>query len=337
MSENYNDPFFSQDQKNFESSEIKERQKIFIPILLFVVTFITTTIAGAEWIRGFGNQFELSELVMGLPYSLSILFILAVHEFGHYFASKYHKVKVTLPHFIPFPSLEGFLNFGTMGAVIRTKEAIKNRKALFDIGVSGPIAGFLASVIILIYGFSNLPPQEYILAIHPDYFTPQYGKGGLHLEFGTSLLYYLFSITFPAATDFVPPMNEMYHYPFLCVGWFGLFVTAMNLIPVGQLDGGHITYAMFGEKSQVHVASISMIVLFVLGVGGILTTFFESPIEFGWSGWLFWSLILYFFIKVKHPPVYDDSPIDTKRKVAGYFSYFIFVVSFSPSPFIITF
>ncbi|MDP2303450.1 MAG: site-2 protease family protein [Ignavibacteria bacterium] len=337
MSENYNDPFFSHDQKNVDTVTPSEKTKFIIPVVLFIVTFFTTTLAGAEWIRGFGTRFEFTELIVGLPYSISILFILATHEFGHYFASKYHGVKATLPYFIPFPSLEGFLNFGTMGAVIKTKQAIGNKKALFDIGVSGPIAGFFASLLILIYGFSNLPPQEYILSIHPDYFTAEYGKAGLHLEFGTSLLYYILSQVFTSANDFVPPMNEMYHYPYLCVGWFGLFVTAMNLIPVGQLDGGHITYAMFGEKNQVTVASISMIILFILGAGGIVSSLLELPFEFGWSGWLFWALILYFFIKVKHPPVYDDSEIDFKRKVTGYFSYLIFILSFSPSPFSITF
>lgn len=334
MKEEYSDPFFSQDQKT--EQPVKEKTKYLLPLSLFVLTLFTTTIAGAEWIRGMGRQYEFTELIIGLPYSLSILFILATHEFGHYFASKYHKVKATLPYFIPFPSLEGFLNFGTMGAVIRTKDAIKTRTALFDIGVAGPIAGFFASIFILIYGFSNLPPQEYLLAIHPDYFSPEYGKGGLQLEFGSTLLYYIFSQIFTQPADFIPPMNEMYHYPYLCVGWFGLFVTAMNLFPVGQLDGGHITYAMYGGKTQIKVASITMITLFILGAVGIVFSFFEIPIEFGWSGWLFWAFILYFFIKVKHPPVQDDTEIDPKRKVIGYFSILIFILSFSPSPFIIT-
>lgn len=314
----------------------KYKQKYWLHILLFVITFITTTIAGAEWITGFGNTFDIKELLIGLPYSVSILFMLGSHEFGHFFASKYHKVDATLPYFIPFPSLEGFLNFGTLGAVIRTRSPIPSKKALFDVGVAGPLAGFVACIIILVYGFTHLPGIDYILAIHPDYFSPEYGKNALNLEFGNTLLYYFMQEIFTDGSQFVPPMSEIYHYPYLCVGWFGLFVTAMNLIPVGQLDGGHIAYAVFGEKKHLAIASISMIMLIILGVGGFITSFMNLNFEFGWSGWLFWAFILYFFIKVQHPPIYDEEELDSKRKIIGYISLLIFVISFSPNPFLIS-
>jgi membrane-associated protease RseP (regulator of RpoE activity) len=321
-----------------QSSEIlpKRKNSYVIHIVLFIVTFITTIIAGLEWTTGKMGPFEFNDLVYGLPYSLSILFILACHEFGHYFAAMHHKVKATLPFFIPFPPIAGFFNFGTMGAVIKTKSVIPNNKAMFDIGVAGPIAGFIACLIVLIYGFTNLPAVDYILQIHPDYFSPEYGKVGINLEFGSTLLFEILKYFFTNPQDFIPPMSEIYHYPYLCVGWFGLFITAMNLIPVGQLDGGHILYGMFGNKIHEAVASISMILLGALGLIGLLKTFMNLPLAFGWSGWLLWAFILYVFIKVKHPPVPHFERIDIRRRIIGYIAVLIFILSFSPTPFILS-
>jgi membrane-associated protease RseP (regulator of RpoE activity) len=134
---------------------------------------------------------------------------------------------------------------------------------MFDIGVAGPIAGFVATLIVLAYGFTHLPGKEFILQIHPEYFDQtQQGTG---LSFGSSLLYNFLSVTLAnGATEFIPPMSEMYHYPYLCTGWFGLFVTAMNLIPVGQLDGGHLSYTMFGEKHKM-VSNVAFGLIFLLG------------------------------------------------------------------------
>lgn len=313
----------------------KENQKYWLHLILFLATLFTTTVAGYEWVRGFSNKTEFSELIYGLPYSLSILFVLGSHEFGHYFAAKIHKVKATLPFFIPFPSILGFLNFGTLGAVIKIKSPIPSKKALFDIGVAGPIAGFIASIILIIYGFTHLPGKEYLLWIHPDYDLPTYGKNGLALVFGDSLLFSFLREIFTSSKDFIPPMSEIYHYPFLCVGWFGFFVTAMNLIPVGQLDGGHVIYALFGEKKQYAISSIAMIFLVVFGILGVLISYLSIPLNIGWSGWLFWAVILFFVIKVKHPPIYDDTPLDGKRKIIGYLTIAMFIVCFIPAPFLI--
>jgi membrane-associated protease RseP (regulator of RpoE activity) len=306
-------------------------------LTLFIVTLITTIIAGTEWITGTMGPYDLKSLAIGLPYSFSALFILATHEFGHYFAAKYHKVKATLPYFIPLPPIAGFFNFGTMGAVIKTKSEIPNNKAMFDIRVSGPIAGFIASIIVLVYGFTHLPPIDYLLAIHPDYFSPEYGKETISLQFGNNLLFLFLKNVFTSSTDFVPPMTEVYHYPYLMTGWFGLLITAMNMIPVGQLDGGHIVYSMFGGKVQEAVASISMIGLVFLGVMGILDGFMGFNIGFGWSGWIFWGLILLFVIKVKHPPVREFRQLDPTRRLFGYLSLFILFISFAPTPFLISF
>jgi len=315
---------------------LRQKHSPLINLILFVITFITTIFAGLEWTTGTPGPYDISALANGLPYSLSILFILSVHEFGHYFAARYHKVDATLPYFIPFPPIMGFLNFGTMGAVIKTRSTVMDNKAMFDIGVAGPIAGFFASVIILIYGFTHLPGVDYLLAIHPDYFQPEYAENILSLQFGDTLLMTFLRDTFTNSNQFVPPMTEIYHYPYLCAGWFGLFVTSMNMILVGQLDGGHISYSMFGKIKHEAIASISMIILIVLGVLGTLETFLELNIGIGWTGWLFWSFILYFVIKVKHPPVTNFSPLDFKRMALGHFSFFILVVSFSPAPFIIS-
>ena len=289
-----------------------------------------------EWISPTPGPYSVTELMKAVPYSFSILFIIGVHEFGHYFAARFHKVDVTFPYFIPFPPIAGFLNFGTMGAVIKTLSAVMNNKIMFDIGVAGPIAGFIAAIIILIYGYTNLPGVEYILAIHPDYFSPTYGADAISLQFGNTIIFEIFNSIFADPDQFMPPMSEIYHYPYLTAGWLGLFITAMNMIPVGQLDGGHVVYSMFGTKKHEAVASISMIVLIVLGVFGSLGTFLDLGFQFGWTGWLFWALILNFVIKVKHPPVVHFEPLDKKRMILGYISLFILIISFSPNPFIIS-
>ncbi len=303
---------------------------------LFIITLFTTIFAGMEWTTGKMPPYEFSDLIKhGLPYALSVLFIISVHEFGHYFAARYHKVNTTLPFYIPFPPIPGFLNFGTMGAVIKIKEQISDNKKLFDIGVAGPIAGFIATLIVLIYGFTHLPGVEYILSIHPDYFSPDFGKDAIELTFGNTLLYSLLQHLLTQPGQFVPPMSEMYHYPFLMSGWFGLLITSMNLMPVGQLDGGHIIYAMFGEKIQETVASVFMIFLFASGLFGFIDSTFDLNFGLGWMGWLFWAFLLYFFIKVKHPPVYVNYQLDLKRKILGWFAIIIFIVSFIPVPFVI--
>lgn len=314
----------------------KYKHNYLLHIALFLITLLTTVLAGIEWTTGSMGPYHFSDLMKGLPYALSMLFILGVHEFGHYFASVYHKVKATLPYFIPFPPISGFLNFGTMGAVIKTKSPIPNNKAMFDIGAAGPLSGFVACLIVLIYGFTHLPGKEYLLQIHPDYGTAEYGKNALGLEFGGTLMFSLLKYIFTNPSQFIPPMSEVYHYPYLCVGWFGLFVTAMNLIPVGQLDGGHVIYSMFNEKKHEAIASVSMVLLLLLGLMGILNTFIDLNIKIGWSGWLFWAVILYFVIKIKHPPVNQFEDLGLGRKILGYFTILIFILSFSPTPIIIS-
>lgn len=328
-SADYNPPFSN-------LFKINKKRKYWVHLGLFLLTFITTTFAGVEWTTATAGPYTFDVLFRGLPYSLSILFILTCHEFGHFFAAKYHKVDATLPYYIPFPPITGFLNFGTMGAVIKTISPVKSKKAMFDIGIAGPIAGFIASIAVLIYGFLNVPGEEYILSIHPDYFSPEYGKTGLHLVFGDTLLFTFFKYLFVNSGSFFPPMSEIYHYPFLCVGWFGLLITAMNMIPVGQLDGGHISYTMFGEENHFKIAVIAFVCLFIFGISGFVDSVLELNLNIGWSGWLFWALILFFVIRLKHPPIQDDTPLSMNRMILGYLSFVILFVSFSPNPIIIS-
>lgn len=326
--------------------------RFLINILLLILTFFTTTVAGVQWVGK--NPFELGNLHYGFAYSLAILFVLGVHEFGHYFAARYHKVQTTLPYFLPFPLLPFFLNFGTLGAVIRTRSVVPSRKAMFDIGVAGPLAGFVACVVVLVLGFLTLPGRDYILSIHPNFDFATGGTNdplGIPLEFGQTILYSALSglLTDPS-THFVPPMSEMYHYPLLCVGWFGLFVTAMNLIPIGQFDGGHLIYTMFGEKHRV-IARWSFIALLVLGLPSLLDSlirtvwsyFSNAPLgqvipfaQYSWTGWFIWALISFYVIKLYHPPAPDETPLDETRMRIGWLTLLIFVICFSFTPFTIS-
>jgi membrane-associated protease RseP (regulator of RpoE activity) len=370
---------------------VKQKMNYALHIGLFILTFITCTFAGAQWIQPQEGPYQLSLLMRGLPYSISIMFIISCHEFGHYFAALYHKVKATLPYYIPFPPIPLFINFGTMGAVIRTKSPIYSKKAMFDIGVAGPLAGFVACLIVLIYGFTHVPGINYLLAIHPDYFSPNFGKNGIDLAFGNTLLFSFFKLVFIHGGQFFPPMSEIYHYPYLCVGWFGLFVTAMNMIPVGQLDGGHIGYTMLGENTHYKIAVFSLIILTAIGTIGVLESTpdliasfglygylfwivpaffvvkiineikefrfalvsfiivllgigvlgysewaFKFSTNFGWTGWLIWAMLLFFVIKLRHPVVPDIRELDNKRRFLGYLSFFILIICFSPTPFMIS-
>jgi len=164
----------------------KKKVSIWLNILLFITTFVATTQAGVLWLGR--DPYDITNFSIGLPYSITILLILTFHEFGHYFAARFHKVEVTLPFYIPFPIFT--ISFGTMGAVIRMREQVKSRKALFDIGIAGPIAGFIVTLAILIYGLINLPPVEYLYQIHPDYaFNGIPVKG--EFMFSDTLLYIL--------------------------------------------------------------------------------------------------------------------------------------------------
>ncbi|MEI8033208.1 MAG: site-2 protease family protein [Chlorobiaceae bacterium] len=316
---------------------------------LFLVTVFTTLWAGAFW---GGHPVTLSRafpfvgnLGTGVAYSFALLSFLSVHEFGHYFAALHHRVRATLPYYIPVPPLPFFLSIGTMGAVIRIRERITNTSALFDIGMTGPVSGFLVCVAILVYGFTHLPPADFIYTIHPEYLAKGFVQAppGETLLLGKNLLW--ITMERAIAPKNLPPMTEMYHYPFLFAGWLGSIVTALNLLPVGQLDGGHIIYAMFGRKGHTKAARGFVLFITLLAMPAFLQMaaamlHLESAVvipqlllRWSWPGWLLWAFILSRVIGLHHPPTLLDHPLSAPRKVSGWIAITIFLLTFTPVPF----
>lgn len=263
-----------------------EQKRILIQILLFITTFFTTTLAGAEWCFGkswiiyaeagifINPDFTLPDFIDGMQFSVPFLLILTVHEFGHYFTAMYHKVKSSLPYYIPFPPLP--LSLGTMGAVIRLRSKVPSTLKNFDIGIAGPLAGFIIAFGVLYYGFATLPPAEHIFTIHPEY--KQYGleyadhvyvpnDSALSVTMGKNLLFVFFE-NVVADPERVPNVHEMMHFPFLFAGFLALVFTSLNLLPIGQLDGGHVLYGLVGFKKHRIIASGFFVAfIFYAGLG----------------------------------------------------------------------
>ena len=253
----------------------KENRIILLQVLLFVITFVTTTLAGAEWTYGKSiyGPFTWQDFFSGMHFSIPFLLILTVHEFGHYFTAMHHKVKSSLPYYIPIPPLP--LSIGTMGAVIRLRSKVYSTIQNFDIGIAGPLAGFVMAIIILVYGFINLPPAEYIFQIHPEY--EKYGldyaqhvyqsQNGIDILVGKNLLFLFFEHTL-ADPARMPNVHELIHYPYLFAGFLALIFTSLNLLPIGQLDGGHVLYGLVGYKIHKIVASVFFVgFVFYAGLG----------------------------------------------------------------------
>jgi membrane-associated protease RseP (regulator of RpoE activity) len=307
--------------------------KLSLHVGLFLLTLVTTMLAGVQWLNL--DALELGNIARGIPYALAVCAILSAHEAGHYFAARRHGVKTTLPYFLPFPAIliEGLLTFGTLGAVIRIRSHVDSRRTLFDIGVSGPIAGFVASLAVLIAGYATLPSFDYLLAIHPEYARMDHLPAG-GLTFGTPLILHVVRGIVPMNHAFIPPMNEVYHYPLLCAGWFGMFLTAMNLLPVGQLDGGHIARALLGKNVQ-RLEQLVLILLVTLGILGIFDEI-GFNLHCGWPGWLFWAAILAFLVRRsrKQEDVNaDEIALDNPRRLIAITCALILVFTFSFSPF----
>ena len=262
-----------------------EQKRILLQILLFVTTFFTTTLAGAEWCYGklfisifpffYNPEFTWADFILGMQFSVPFLLILTVHEFGHYFTALYHKIKSSLPYYIPVPPL--LLSLGTLGAVIRLRSKVPSTRKNFDIGIAGPLAGFVMALAILYYGFATLPPAEHIFTIHPEY--KQYGLDYadhvynpndttiLNISLGKNLLFTFFE-NVVADPERVPNVHEMMHYPFLFAGFLALVFTSLNLLPIGQLDGGHVLYGFVGFKKHRIVASVFFVAfIFYAGLG----------------------------------------------------------------------
>ncbi len=306
--------------KILQTRPITKRPNYWFHLFLFLLTVLTTTMTGAL-MRGKDPFASWADFAVGLPYSFALLTILFSHEMGHYLTARRYGVDATLPYFIPFfvPAFHP----GTLGAFIKIRSPIPHKKALFDVGIAGPLAGFVMSVIFLVIGFMRLPDTAGIYA-YIEQIHPLHDAHGVDLVLGNTLLYDFMAKIFAAGRL---PMDEIYHFPFIFAAWFGLLVTSINLMPIGQLDGGHITYAMFGSRARV----IAIVAFFsLIGLNFYLISNFNSYV------WLLWTLLLLIFIRFRHPPTLDDTiGLDRKRKVLGWLSYIIFIVCFSPMPFYI--
>lgn len=284
---------------------MEQKKTPWLNIALFIITIITTILAGTmlENKNPFTNP---SDIVAGLPFSITLLLILGSHEMGHYIFAKRHKVIVSLPYFIPAPTM-----IGTFGALIKMRSPIRDKKALIEIGAAGPIAGFLVAIPAYIIGLklSQILPAENL-------------KDGIIL--GDSLITKLLThLVYPE----IPAGQELFISSVGFAAWIGFLVTMLNLLPVGQLDGGHILFAVLGKIHK----KVGYIVLAGITILGIVLTFFAGTPSYNW---LVWALLVFFFIKVKHPPVYNSHlPIPTGHIFICLFSLFIFIVTFIPVPF----
>jgi membrane-associated protease RseP (regulator of RpoE activity) len=277
------------------------------PIVLFLLTVFTTLWAGAYATRSNPKegplQFLLGDpaaLLKGLPFAGTLLGILVTHEFGHYLFSRIHRVPASLPLFIPGPP--HFI--GTFGAVIRMRSPILSRRALFDIGVAGPIAGFVVAVVALVIGLrlSTVVTTEAVY--------------GLHLGEPLLLQFVSWLVLGP-----LPQGYDVVLHPVGFAAWFGLFVTSLNLIPIGQLDGGHVAYALWGPRQRT-VALAMLPILMLLGF-----------MPGGWPGWFLWAGMAG-LVGLGHPPVRDPrTALGRTRIWVGWSALAIFVLTFAPIPF----
>jgi len=272
---------------------------IAVNILLFLLTVISTTAAGAlqQGVSLAALFKDWTLITRGIPFSFTLLAILIAHEMSHYFVSRYHGVRVTLPFFIPAPSV-----IGTFGAFIRIKSPMEDRRVLLDIGLSGPLGGAVVAIPVLYIGLKMSTIQ---IMLKPT-----------GVELGSSILLdQMVRFTLGKLPDYY----QVVLHPVAFAGWIGLLVTSLNLIPIGQLDGGHIAYAILGEKSK-KLAIGCFIALIILGL-------------VGWSGWFIWAGLLYVMGWQHPPPLNPAIPLDTKRKWLGVLALILFVVTFTPTPF----
>jgi membrane-associated protease RseP (regulator of RpoE activity) len=286
----------------------KFRDRRWLHLLLFLLTFATTTLVGAQLYAAFQADFQAPTLALngtfflrGLWYSVTILAILGCHELGHYLACRYYDVDASLPYFIPMP----LILTGTMGAFIKIREPIPTKRMLFDIGIAGPIAGFIVAVPALFIGLA----MSRVAKLPADFSgfslgEPLLFKATSWLLWGTPAEGYSVNM-----------------HPMAFAAWFGFIATALNLFPVGQLDGGHISYAVLGRRS-------STVTLVMIGAAIVLTYFSRS--------WLVWTALMILMLMMfgpHHPRTFDEHlPLDPVRKRLALFAAVMFVLCFTPAP-----
>jgi membrane-associated protease RseP (regulator of RpoE activity) len=269
-------------------------------IILFLLTVLSTIVAGSQAFFAFNPFIEPRRLLEGIPFSFTLLAILGTHEFGHYFTARAYGASVSLPYFIPAPPP---LLFGTLGAIIRMRSPARDRNSLFDIAAAGPLAGLVVALPALWIGLG----WSKVAAV----------PAGGSVAFGDSLL--LRFMTWLAFGP-LPPGHDVFVHPVALAGWVGLFVTALNLIPVGQLDGGRIAYALFGGRhKQISIATF----LALLALGAVT----------GAGNWFVWAFLLLFVMGFHHQPPLDDvSPLSPGRYVVGFFCLLLLILLIPPVP-----
>jgi len=267
--------------------------------LFFLATFLTTSLAGS-WLAGADPFTDPVSILEGLPFAASLLAILGAHEMGHFITSRRHGVKATWPLFIPAPT-----PVGTFGALIRIKSAIPDRRALIRIGAAGPLAGFAVAVPLTVVGLALSRVEAA---------DPTAPAGGVYL--GSCLVFRLLELL---VLGDLGDGSVLLLHPVGIAAWFGFFVTAMNLIPIGQLDGGHILYALAGRRQ----GRASQVLLLAL-----------VPLGFLWPGWFLWGGLLA-FMGYRHPPVlFEMRPLPARERILGFLSLAVLIVTFMPLPFI---
>jgi len=289
------------------------KNRLWLNILLFIITALTTFFVGFSWSINYKYAEVLSEMsefpisldmlldpqiiFLSILYAVVLLGILLSHELGHFLTCRYYNIDATLPFFIPAPTM-----IGTMGAFIKIRSPITRKQQLFDIGVAGPLAGFILAVPTLLVGLSL-----------SKVVGPLSGEGSIIM--GEPLLLKIFSSLLFRG---VPPDSTMILHPVAFAGWVGILVTALNLFPIGQLDGGHVFYALLGKKSRKYSRYILMSFI-IMGI-------------FFWIGWLVWALLIS-VMGLNHPAILDEeTPLSPRRKVIGVIVLLIFILSFIPDP-----
>ncbi len=305
-----------------------------IHLVLFLATLATTlwtgfVLAGAP--GGVVLGASLAQAVRsvaaaawaGLPFAGSLVAILLSHEMGHYVLARRHHVDATLPFFIPF--LPFPMGVGTLGAVIRIRSLMPSRKAVLDIGVAGPIAGFVVAVPLLLWGYAHSPPSS----IDPGSVPLPSGinvirhllglasmSDGSTIFFGRSLVT---TAVLRLAHPELPVGSEVIEHPVAIAAWFGLYVTTLNLLPIGQLDGGHVLYALLGRERARAVSRLFSFAL--LGVGLFVS----------WT-WLGWWVVTRVLVGNRHPPALEEEPLGPGRTLIAVLAFVLFVVTFTPVP-----
>jgi membrane-associated protease RseP (regulator of RpoE activity) len=290
------------------------RRSLLLAIALFFVTLFTSLIAGAHFAAAYAHNQSASfdafvqmfriayrhpaALLAGFPFALTLLTILLAHELGHYYACRHHHIRSTYPFFIPGPTL-----IGTFGAFILIRSPIRSARALFDVGASGPFVGFIVALPALIYG-----------VLHAKIIPSFTSDSSSDVVFGTPLILHLVSaVVHPNAN-----VGDLLLHPVGRAAWVGLFATALNLLPVGQLDGGHIVRSVSPRAHRI-ISLLLPIALVPLAI-------------WQWPGWYFWAALLLGLRFFRAAPIYDPTPLDPNRRFGAAIALIVFILCFMPKP-----